>query len=299
MSNIRIGVDFGGTKIEIIALDCSGNTLISRRIATPKGEYRRSISDIANLVFVVEAELNETCSIGVSMPGSFSRQTGRVRNANSTWLNDQPFDQDLQALLGREIRFANDANCLALSEAIDGAGAGCQSVFAIILGTGVGGALAFDGKVHQGFNSLAGEWGHNPLPWIEKDELPGPECYCCLHGCIETFLSGPGFSHDYFNHTERRYSGEEIVTAAANGEPVAQACIARYQRRLANSIASIANIVDPDVFILGGGMSNISQLYDKLADLVVLKTFGGEFNTPILPAKYGDSSGVRGAARLW
>lgn len=299
MSNTRIGVDLGGTKIEIVALDDDGNTQVKRRVATPKDEYQGTINAIAQLVHEVESELGESCSVGIGMPGSFSPTTGNVRNANSTWLNNQPFDQDLQNHLQREIRFANDANCLALSEAIDGAGVGCQSVFAIILGTGVGGGLVFDCKVHHGLNGLGGEWGHNPLPWIEESDLPAKACYCGHRGCIETYLSGPGFSHDYYRHTGKHLTGEEIIAATDDGEPEAIDCFLRYQKRLARAIASMANIVDPDVFILGGGLSNITHLYDHLPTLVAQHIFGGEFKTPIRPAKHGDASGVRGAAWLW
>ncbi len=298
-NKIRIGVDLGGTKIEAIALDTRGKTLFNRRTHTPKGEYQATLNAIADLITTAETEVGQSASIGVAMPGSFCAHTGQVRNANSTWLNGQRFDEDLQALMGREIRFANDANCLALSEAVDGAGAGLQSVFAIIIGTGVGGGLAFDGKVHHGLNGLGGEWGHNPQPWLEAHEYPGPNCYCGKQGCIETFISGTGFSGDYCRHTGKHLSGEEIITACDDGEPDAQECFARYQKRLAQAIASIANIVDPDVFVLGGGMSNITHLYDHLPDLIASYIFGGQFKTPIRPAKHGDASGVRGAAWLW
>jgi len=299
MAKMRIGVDLGGTKIEAIALDANGAVLANQRIKTPKGDYSATLESIVKLIRQLESQLGQTASIGVGMPGSFSPKTGLVRNANSTWLNGQPFDQDLQAKLGREIRFANDANCLALSEAIDGAGAGCQSVFAIILGTGVGGGLAFATKVHQGANGLCGEWGHNPLPWMDVHEYPGPKCYCGQRGCIETYISGSGFSDDYFRHTGRHLSGEEIIAATDDGEPEAIEAFARYQKRLGKAIANIANIVDPDVFVLGGGMSNITHLYDHLPAMVGHYIFGGEFVTPIRPAKHGDASGVRGAAWLW
>ena len=233
------------------------------------------------------------------MPGSFSTVTGVVRNANSTWLIGQPFDHDLQARLGREVRFANDANCLAVSEAVDGAGAGAAVVFAVILGTGVGGGVALNGKVHNGHNAIGGEWGHNPLGWMEPEEFPGPDCYCGKRGCIETFVSGTGFEQDFLRTTGERIRGLEIVARAASGDADADAALQRYEHRLARSIATLANILDPDVFVLGGGMSNLPQIYETLSRLVPNWTLGGEFTTPIRPAKHGDSSGVRGAAWLW
>ncbi|BFM08845.1 fructokinase [Halioxenophilus aromaticivorans] len=298
-NKIRLGIDLGGTKIEIIALDEQGAVLFNQRVNTPRGEYQGTLQAIGELIAQAETQLQQPASIGVGMPGSFSPGSGKVRNANSTWLNGQAFDKDLQNHLGREVRFANDANCLALSEAVDGAGAGCHSVFAIIIGTGVGGGLAFDGKVHHGLNGLGGEWGHNPLPWLEKQAYPGPDCYCGKQGCIETFISGTGFTQDYLRHTGKALTGEEIMAAFDDGEPEARECFARYQKRLAHAIASVANILDPDVFILGGGMSNITHLYDHLPGLIETVIFGGEFKTPIRPAKHGDASGVRGAAWLW
>lgn len=299
MTDIRIGIDLGGTKIEIVALDNQGNTLLQRRIPTPKGDYDHSVQAVTELVVAAEAQLGSRCSVGIGMPGSFSPTTGLVRNANSTWLNGRPFDQDLQHRLAREIRFANDANCLALSEATDGAGAGCPVVFAIIIGTGVGGGLALNGAVHQGRNLVAAEWGHTPLPWMTTDEYPGPPCYCGRRGCIETFVSGTGFSRDYFEHTGRQLTGEAIISAANSGDSEAQACFNRYQERLARAMAGVTNTLDPDVFVLGGGMSNLQPLYSNLPSLISKAVFGGEFTTPIRPAQHGDASGVRGAAWLW
>lgn len=296
---MRIGVDLGGTKIEAVALDDAGSELAKLRVATPRGNYPGTLDAIAELVSALEQQTGQSGTVGVGMPGSFSTVTGVVRNANSTWLIGQPFDHDLQARLGREVRFANDANCLAVSEAVDGAGAGAAVVFAVILGTGVGGGVALNGKVHNGHNAIGGEWGHNPLGWMEPEEFPGPDCYCGKRGCIETFVSGTGFEQDFLRTTGERIRGLEIVARAASGDADADAALQRYEHRLARSIATLANVLDPDVFVLGGGMSNLPQIYETLSRLVPNWTLGGEFTTPIRPAKHGDSSGVRGAAWLW
>ena len=296
---MRIGVDLGGTKIEAVALDDAGSELAKQRVATPRGNYPGTLDAIAELVSALEQQTGQSGTVGVGMPGSFSTVTGVVRNANSTWLIGQPFDHDLQARLGREVRFANDANCLAVSEAVDGAGAGAAVVFAVILGTGVGGGVALNGKVHNGYNAIGGEWGHNPLGWMEPEEFPGPDCYCGKRGCIETFVSGTGFEQDFLRTTGERIRGLEIVARAASGDADADAALQRYEHRLARSIATLANVLDPDVFVLGGGMSNLPQIYETLSRLVPNWTLGGEFTTPIRPAKHGDSSGVRGAAWLW
>ncbi len=296
---MRIGVDLGGTKIEAVALDDAGSELAKQRVATPRGNYPGTLDAIAELVSALEQQTGQSGTVGVGMPGSFSTVTGVVRNANSTWLIGQPFDHDLQARLGREVRFANDANCLAVSEAVDGAGAGAAVVFAVILGTGVGGGVALNGKVHNGHNAIGGEWGHNPLGWMEPEEFPGPDCYCGKRGCIETFVSGTGFEQDFLRTTGERIRGLEIVARAASGDTDADAALQRYEHRLARSMATLANILDPDVFVLGGGMSNLPQIYETLPRLVPNWTLGGEFTTPIRPAKHGDSSGVRGAAWLW
>ena len=296
---MRIGVDLGGTKIEAVALDDTRSELAKQRVATPRGNYPGTLDAIAELVSALEQQTGQSGTVGVGMPGSFSTVTGVVRNANSTWLIGQPFDHDLQARLGREVRFANDANCLAVSEAVDGAGAGAAVVFAVILGTGVGGGVALNGKVHNGHNAIGGEWGHNPLGWMEPEEFPGPDCYCGKRGCIETFVSGTGFEQDFLRTTGERIRGLEIVARAASGDADADAALQRYEHRLARSIATLANVLDPDVFVLGGGMSNLPQIYETLSRLVPNWTLGGEFTTPIRPAKHGDSSGVRGAAWLW
>ena len=299
MSNIRIGVDLGGTKIEAAALDSSGKILAKKRVGTPQNDYWETLKAIAELVTGIEQTVKHEGTIGIGMPGSFSKTSGLVKNANSTWLNDQPFDADLQHLMQREIRFANDANCLALSEATDGAGKGFNTVFAIILGTGVGGGIAIDQKVYEGANNLAGEWGHTPQPWLEAHELPGDDCYCGRSGCIETFLSGPGFSRDFAKQTGQQLKPEEIIAQLNLGQNAANDAFYRYQNRLAAAIAQLANILDPDIFVLGGGMSNIAPLYLGLYERIESMVFGGEFTTPIKQAQHGDSSGVRGAAWLW
>lgn len=296
---MKIGIDLGGTKIEVLVIDDNGQEHYRQRIATPKGNYINTISAIANVCANAETAVGITCTVGVSMPGSFSPKTGYVRNANSTWLNDQAFDHDLQTALKREIRFANDANCLAVSEATDGAGAGYQTVFAIILGTGVGGGLAINAKVVNGRNFLAGEWGHVTLPYMNAEEFPGPECFCGQRGCIETYLSGTGFQHQHFLTTGQQLTGEAIINQANSGEPSAQQSLNQYKTRLAKSLAMLANIIDPDIFVLGGGMSNINALYEDLNQHIEPWVLGKEFITPVKKAQHGDSSGVRGAAWLW
>lgn len=296
---MRIGVDLGGTKLEAVALDDSGTELAKQRVATPRGDYEGTLDAIAELVSELEQQTGQSGTVGIGMPGSFSTVTGLIRNANSTWLIGKPFDRDLQARMGREVRFANDANCLAVSEAVDGAGAGATVVFAIILGTGVGGGVALHGKVHNGHNAIGGEWGHNPLSWMAPEEYPGPECYCGKRGCIETFVSGTGFEQDFLRATGERVRGPEIVARVESGDSVAEATLQRYESRLARSLATLANVLDPDVFVLGGGMSNLPRLYESLPRLIPQWTLGREFTTPIRPAKHGDSSGVRGAAWLW
>jgi fructokinase len=270
---IRIGVDLGGTKTEVIALDDAGRELLRRRVPTPKGDYRATVSTIADLVAAAQRDLGRLASIGIGTPGALSQATGRIKNSNSTWLIDQPLKDDLEAVFGRAIRMSNDANCLALSEATDGAAAGKDVVFAAILGTGVGGGIAAYGHVHDGPNAIAGEWGHAQLPWRKPGEIPGPACYCGNHACIETFLSGPARERDR--------------------DP------ARYEDRLARGLAMIVNILDPDIIVLGGGVSNVERLYANVPALMVRYVFSDTFVTPIVQARHGDSSGVRGAAMLW
>jgi len=296
---VRIGVDLGGTKIEIVALDVDGHERLRRRQATPKGDYTAILRMVAELVAAAETDLGTTATVGVGTPGAPSRVDGRIKNANSVWLNGQPLKQDLEVRLEREIRIANDANCFALSEAMDGAGAGCASVFGVIVGTGTGGGIAIDGHVVTGINAIAGEWGHNPLPWPQEDEIPGPPCYCGRYGCIETFLSGPGMAADHRRRTGRDMSPEAIVAAAEDSEPGAQASMARYEDRMARGLAHVINLLDPEVIVLGGGMANIARLYHRVPGLWPAYCFSDRVDTRLLPPRHGDSSGVRGAAWLW
>jgi fructokinase len=294
----RIGIDLGGSKIEGAALDREGVAHARRRIATPAADYRATLAAIAALVGEIEAEIGVRAPVGIGMPGAVSPATGLVKNANSTWLNDRPLERDLTAALGRPVRLANDANCFALSEARDGAAAGQPSVFGVILGTGVGGGVAIDGKILVGGNAIAGEWGHNPLPWPRPDESPGPACYCGRSGCVETFLSGPALAADH-----RRHGGggaaRDIAAAAAAGEPIAGASLERYCERLARALAHVINILDPHAIVLGGGLSSIAPLFERVPLLWGGWIFSDHVATRLLPPKYGDASGVRGAAWLW
>jgi fructokinase len=296
---IRIGVDLGGTKTETIAIDLRGRELCRRRVPTPRFDYEGTVRCVADAVNRIEAETSQTGTVGVAIPGTISWKTGLVKNANSTWMNGKPFDRDLAIVLGREVRVANDANCLAVSEATDGAGAGKHVVFAAILGTGCGGGISVDGRVHSGINGVAGEWGHNPLPWARAEEYPGPSCYCGRQGCIETWISGTGLEADYQRATGVHLPGREIAERSAAGEASALAALERYQDRLARSLAHVINLLDPDVIVLGGGISQIKRLYHGLAAKMYAYVFGGEADTQVLPAKHGDASGVRGAAWLW
>jgi fructokinase len=298
-SPVRIGIDWGGTKIEALAMNSDGRELVRRRIPTPRGDYERSIREAVALVAAIEAEAGRTGPIGVGIPGMVVPETGLVRNANSTWLNGRPLERDLAVALGREVRCVNDANCLALSEAIDGAAAGQRVVFAVILGTGCGAGLAIGGEVHTGINGVAGEWGHNPLPWQRAEEYPGDACYCGQRGCIERWLSGPALEEDYVRSGQERLSGAEIVARVGEGDSAAEAAVARYENRLARALASVVNLLDPDVIVLGGGLSQIERLYTNVPSQMASWVFGKHARTPLLPARHGDSSGVRGAARLW
>ncbi|SRR6266851_2846774 len=295
----RIGVDLGGTKIEVAALDGSGAAVARRRIGTPANDYRATIAAIRDLVHAVEAEIGETCSVGVAMPGALSPSTGLVKNANSTCLIGHPLDRDLEAVLGRAVRLANDADCFALSEAFDGAAAGATSVFGVILGTGVGGGIVIGGRLLTGINAIAGEWGHNPLPWPEGDERPGPPCYCGKSGCIESFLSGPGFAADHHRAAGGTRTAEAIAEAAAAGDAASAASLARYVDRLARGLAGVINIVDPEIIVLGGGVSHIGALYGMVPAIWGRYVFSDQVATKLVPPRHGDSSGVRGAARLW
>ncbi len=295
---MRIGVDVGGTKLEVIAIDRDGREVLRRRVATPRGSYDGTLEAIRGLVLEAEAEVGPS-TVGIGMPGTISPATGLVKNANSTWLNGQPFGRDLSRVLQRELRLANDANCLALSEATDGAAAGRSPVFAVILGTGVGGGLAVHGQIVVGMNAIAGEWGHNPLPWPEASEWPGPPCYCGRTGCIETLLSGPGLEQDHEQQLGIRLRGAEIAAAAASGDPAADATLARYEDRLARSLAAVINLLDPEVIVLGGGLSNVDRWYESVPRLWERFVFSDRVDTRLVRAQHGDSSGVRGAAWLW
>jgi len=292
---IRIGVDFGGTKIEAAALDPEGAIIARLRTPNP-GDYRPALAAVADLVAQVEQAAGGRAErIGVGMPGSISPRSGLVRNANSVWLNGEHFGDDLQAALQRPVRLANDANCLALSEAADGAGAGARVVFAAILGTGCGGGVVVEGALVEGRNGVAGEWGHSPLPWATADEHPGPACWCGRRGCLETWLSGPAFAADH----GAGLKAPEIIARARAGDAAAQAAFARYVDRLGRALAVVVDLIDPDVIVLGGGMSNVAELYDRLPAALAPHVFADGVDTPIRPAIHGDSSGVRGAAWLW
>ncbi len=323
---LRLGIDLGGSKIEIIAFDADGRERLRRRIPTPQADYQATVEAVARLVHRAEAELGATGTVGIGTPGALSRGTGRMKNCNSICLNGQALKTDLENILGREIRLTNDANCFALSEASDGAAAGACVVFGVILGTGVGGAIVVDRHVLEGPNAIAGEWGHNPLPpfrfahamadrastgahpatgdaldhpWPSERELPGPVCYCGKRGCIETWLSGPGLAADHV-----RYGGEDlpahaIIQLANAGYGPCSKTLARYEERLARALASVINLLDPDVIVLGGGLSNIPRLYDTVPKLWTRYVFSDRVTTRLVSPKHGDSSGVRGAAWLW
>jgi len=296
---MRIGVDLGGTKIEAAALDDDGAWLARRRVATPRGDYAATLDAIAGLLAEIEGGLGRCGSVGVGMPGAISPATGRVKNANSTWLNDRLLAGDLERRLERPVRLENDANCFALSEAHDGAARGAAVVFGVILGTGVGGGIVVEGKVLRGPNAIAGEWGHNPLPAPVDGERPGPACYCGRRGCIETFLSGPGLAADHLRATGQDQGAEEIVAAAGHGDPEAIATLARYEERLARGLAGVINLLDPDVIVLGGGLSRIARLYERVPAAWTRHVFSDRVDTRLLAPVHGDSSGVRGAAWLW
>ncbi len=297
-ASMLIGIDLGGTKIEGLALDAEGRELMRQRVATPR-DYDGTIAALVALVQRLESETGMRGSVGVGIPGTVRAATGLVKNANSTWLNGRPLPQDLSRAMAREVRLANDANCLAVSEATDGAARGRKVVFGVILGTGCGGGVALDGVVHSGPNGVGGEWGHNPLPWANADETPGPDCYCGRQGCIESWVSGSGIAWEFAAVTGHQKSTAQIAAAAEQGDVDARAALDRLEDRLARALAGVVNVLDPDVFVLGGGVSRIERLYRNLPGLVRKWTFGGDFDTPIVPAQFGDSSGVRGAAWLW
>jgi fructokinase len=296
---MRIGVDLGGTKIELLALDAAGREVWRKRIATPQGDYAATLRAVALLVQEAEVALGEGATVGVGIPGALSRVTGLVKNANSTCLIGKPFKQDLEAALAREVRLANDANCFALSEAIDGAGRGARVVFGVILGTGVGGGIVVDGRVLVGPNSIAGEWGNNPLPLPRGSDLPLPKCYCGRSGCIEAYLSGPGLSADHLRDSGEALEAPEIAARAARGDARCEAALARYEERLARALGAVINVLDPDCIVLGGGMSNIERLYVNVPRLWSAYVFSDDVATRLLRNVHGDASGVRGAAWLW
>jgi len=336
---MRIGIDLGGTKIEGMAIADDGHERLRRRAQTPRGDYGGTLAAVARLVRDIEREVGAQATVGIGIPGAVSPATGVIKNANSTWLIGRPLADDLARMLGRPIRLANDANCFALSEAVDGAAAGAEVVFGVILGTGTGAGIVVHGKVLTGVNAIGGEWGHNPLPAPTDDERPGPMCYCGRYGCVETFLSGPGLARDYDEHTSQvarpvsasardqfpratadapkreereggqgrddaslkgsRYDAKDIAALAAQGEPRALAALERYEERLARALATVVNILDPDVIVLGGGVSNIGRLYQSVPRLWTPHVFSDRVATRLVRAKHGDSSGVRGAAWLW
>jgi predicted NBD/HSP70 family sugar kinase len=299
MKTPNIGVDLGGTKIEAATFDEAGSVRLRQRIATPAGDYAATLEAIANLVEKIEAELGERARVGIATPGSQSLRTGRMRNANSTCLNGRALKSDLESRLGREVRIENDANCFALSEAVDGAGAGARSVFGVILGTGVGGGIVIDARVLTGANAIAGEWGHNPLPSPTARDHPLPLCYCGRRGCIETYLSGPGLAADHASASGERLDASEIARRAGLGDVACNASLERYEERLARSLAGVINVLDPEVIVLGGGLSNVERLYLHVPRLWIPHVFSDVVRTRLVRARHGDSSGVRGAAWLW
>ncbi|MDH5483622.1 MAG: ROK family protein [Gammaproteobacteria bacterium] len=296
---MRIGIDLGGTKIEAIALDNTGQELLRRRVATPQGDYEKILVTIQALIADVENTLGKKGSIGIGTPGALSPATGLLRNSNSVCMNGMPVKQDLEKILQRDIRISNDANCFALSEATDGAAAGAAVVFGVIIGTGTGAGVVVNGQVLTGPNAIAGEWGHNPLPWPKDNERPGPLCYCGKQGCVETFLSGPGMARDYESLSGEKLLSKDVVKKASQGDVLAENCLQAYEDRLARGLAHVINILDPDVIVLGGGMSNIQRLYQNVPAIWGQYVFSDKVFTKLVPPKYGDSSGVRGAAWLW
>ena len=294
-----MGVDLGGTKIEILILTADGKELLRKRVATPKNDYAATIQKIAELINDAESEIKQSCNVGICTPGSLSPSTGLLRNANSVCLNQQTFKQDLEKATQREIRISNDANCFALSEAVDGAGKSAEIVFGVIIGTGVGAGIVIDKKLLRGTNAIAGEWGHNPLPWPENNELDQTKCWCGQQNCIETYLSGPGLERDYFSVTANKYTAVQIAALAQKGDKSADEVLQKYEQRMAKSLAHIINVLDPDAIVLGGGISNLQRLYNNVPLLWDRWIFSDTVQTKLLAPKFGDSSGVRGAAQLW
>lgn len=298
-NKVRIGIDLGGTKTEVIALSLQGEELLRERVDTVRDNYSQTLATIEKLVNHVEQKLKQKGSVGIGTPGAISPATGLIKNSNSTWLNGKPLQENIEEVLNRPVRIANDANCFVLSEAVDGAASDCDVVFGVIVGTGTGGGIAINRHILVGPNAIAGEWGHNALPWPSAGEIPGSACYCGKSGCIETFLSGPGLARDYNQMTGFNSSAEEIVNEAEVGNIDAVNAMKRYELRMAKSLASVINILDPDAIVLGGGMSNIERLYNNVPALWGKYVFSDKVSTKLLPAVHGDSSGVRGAAWLW
>ncbi len=296
---LRTGIDLGGTKIAGVVLGAGGRPLAEHRMASPRQDYGATIRAIGEIVRVVEERAGGRGSVGIGIPGSVAPPSGLVQNANSTWLNGKPLQRDLEAHLGRPVRLANDANCFALSEAVDGAGAGATTVFGVILGTGCGGGLVRDGALIDGPRGIGGEWGHNPLPWASAEEHPGPKCWCGRAGCIETWVSGPGLEADHARATGERIAAEEIAARAVGGNAAARATLDRHAGRLARGLAHVINILDPDVIVLGGGLSKLAHLYEVLPDLAAPHVFAEPARVVIKPPAWGDAGGVRGAAWLW
>ena len=299
LPRLRIGVDLGGTKIEVLAMDAGGAELVRRRTATPQGDYAATVERIVDLVGAVERGLGRRGSVGVATPGAVSPASGLIKNANSVCLNGKPLREDLQAALQRPVRLANDADCFALSEAVDGAASGAASVFGVIVGTGTGGGIVVGGRLLAGVNAIAGEWGHNPLPWPRDAERPGPDCYCGRQGCIETWLSGPALEREYRSVTGLQLRAADIARRARDTEPAAAAVLDVYCDRMARALAGVINILDPECIVLGGGLGNIERLYHEVPRRWGRYVFSDRVDTRLLKPRFGDSSGVRGAARLW
>lgn len=299
MTGLRLGIDLGGTKIEGVVLAADGTEKARQRIAAPKGDYEASIAALVALVFELERQAGASCTVGIGMPGSISPATGLVQNANSVWLNGRALKHDLQAQLRREVRFANDANCFAVSESADGAAAGARSVWGVILGTGCGGGVVIGGALVDGPRGIGGEWGHNPLPWMAPDEFPGATCWCGRPGCMETWVSGPGLTADHARVTGEVLGAEDIVDKAAAGDARARATLDRHADRLARGLAHVVNLIDPEVIVLGGGLSKLPHLYTTVPTLMERWVFADTPRITIRPPRWGDASGVRGAAWLW
>ena len=297
--SLRLGIDLGGTKIAAVVLARDGRVVWEQRIATPREDYDATIAALTRVTADAERAAGASCTVGVGIPGAISPATGLIKNANSTWLNGRPLHSDLERALAREVRLQNDANCLAVSEATDGAAAGARVVFGVILGTGTGGGVVVDGRVLTGPNAIAGEWGHNPLPWPDSEEHPGPACYCGHNACVETFLSGPGLAADYRRRGGGQITGEELVARAEAGEPLAKVSLRAWTRRLAKALSTVINVLDPDVIVVGGGLSRITSIYTDVPKQWGAWVFSDAVATRFVPSQYGDASGVRGAAWLW